>query len=406
MKAFLEKFYYGASWGGLLRITFWTAFFIWLAGHYAPPPPKPSLVYLGVAATKQVRLVATIPEDPRYVSFPPKQEGTNIYWVQDSTVAVHHPDPDEPRVDLDTVLVPTYVLDILHSFAGRKDIGFDVNAQPYLGGVEFYSAAAAAIAAKPDMIVISVSPFNLFTSHEIIQRPAHLSRASSLWAKHPQSWGWMLFLPSPANHLWALAGQWLPLVRDASLYKGFIDRLAYRLPKQVWPQRVKQSRDIGGVGRRIVFWFCEGNLKEECPSFFTPEGKTRDMLIWYREKLRAADIAGTGITRSAWEKSLEILRDSGIPTLIYNIPVGNFISAPETYANLPKIEAILKESAEKYKGTNVQIIPAIPDEIVKTVRFRYGDSEHLAQEGHFPRFLAEQIWAVMKEKNIGGKHAH
>ena len=393
---------YKASWGGLARIALWAAFFLWLAGTLAPEPPPPSSRYLGIAETKQVRMVATIPEDPRYVEFPPQRKGLNIYWVSDSTVAVHHATDAAPLVELDTALVPTFAVKNLQNFLGRQDVFVDVNAQPYLGGVEFYSAAAAAIAAKPDLIVLTVSPFNQLTSHEIVQRPAHLSRASALWARHAKSWPWLFFIPSPANNLWGALGQRFLLIRDASLYKSYLDKFFDKLPHA---EKSDNIRTLGGVGRRLVFWFCEGLIKQECPDYFYAGGKKQDMLVWYREKLRVSDIDGKGLTQDAFGKSLEILKDSGIPTLVYQIPVGNFVSAPDTYANLPKFDAILETARAKYAGTNVHIIAKLPDDITRTVRFRVGDSEHISFEGQYPGYIAEQIWNILQQSTGAPAHA-
>lgn len=389
----MPRFAYDASWPGLLRIAAWTALFVWLAGTLAPPLKHELQPKKG--ETAEARLVATIAEDPRYINTLPRAPGFNIQWVMDSTAGIFIPHPEVPQTSIGYKLIPAVVVEELKAAVPDEKFTFDVSVRPYLGGVEFYSAAAAAIAARPDMIVMSVSPFNLLDSHEIVQRTAHLSRASALWARHPQSWAWMPFIPSPANHLWALLGQHFTAIRDSSVHKGAIDALVFNM--RIRPPALQVIRFPEGVGRNLIFWICEGILKTGCPDYIYSGGKTQDMQLWYREKLKIADLDGKGLSRSAWNKSLEILHESGLPVFIYQIPTGNILQDKLAYDNLARFNQILEADAEKYKNTNVHIVSQVTKDVIDTVKFRYNDNEHLSEGGRFPAYLGQQIWHILQQ---------
>ena len=387
---------YKASYAGILRILCWTAFFLALASHFLPPITENGPFIANTKGT-HIRPVVTIPEDPRFIRDDlPALKGFNIAWIGDSTSAIYPPDKTIPDANYEEVkLVPAHVLGLLEKLASRKDINIDLNLQPGARSVESFSAVAAAIQSKPDLIVLSFNPVWTFEGYEIHKRQAHLNRASALWAHYTESWPWLALLASPANNLWALAAQPFKILRQSTLYKSYFTGLMPDFTKSRLP--VRDMDKLQHMRSGLVFWVCIGKMGNDCPKVMQPNNTDLDNKLWYRELFKLEDVDGEGFTWWAWRNKLAILRQSGIPTLIFDEPLGDDIKQdPEAYENLKRIQDILKDFRQKYNGTNIHIIDRIPEDIVKSATFRSDDSIHMVTEGKFDDYLAQQIWLMMK----------
>lgn len=391
-----------ATWGGIARIMLWALAFLYAAGALLPKPDEP-MPFMGGAATKDVRAVATIPEDPRFVRFPPRHAGLNIQWINDSTGAIFRTDPDMPFGGYtDTQLVAALARDAIAQKTG-SDIGIDANIQPDMGPVEMYSSVAAAIAQKPDMIVLSVSPYWVFNGYEIVKRQAHLNTAPALWAQHMASWPWLITLASPANNLWAMAAAHIPVIRDSSAYRGIVERRKMMLPQKLRPATAAGVDLSSGTRSTLGFWVCEGALKGDCDAIRDDSGKRVNLRTWYGQMMDISELDGHGMTQAAFAKTLSILHDSGIPSLVYRIPVPKEMTDnPGSRAQIDKIEAVMQAYAAQYKDSNIHIVPQVPEDIVATATFRENDnSAHMTDAGQYPAWLAGRVADILQERNTG-----
>lgn len=380
----------------------WALAFLYAAGALLPKPEEP-MPFMGGAATADARAVATIPEDPRFLRFPPRHAGLNIQWINDSTGAIFRADPDMPFGGYtDTKLVAALARNMIADKTG-SDTGIDVNVQPDMGPVEMYSSVAAAIAERPDMIALSVSPFWAFNGYEIIKRPAHLNSAPALWARHMASWPWLVTLASPANNLWAMAAAHIPVIRDSSAYKGIVERRKMMLPQKLRPATAAGVDLSSGTRSTLGFWVCEGALKGDCAAIRDDSGKRVNLRTWYGEMMDISDLDGRGMSQAALEKTLSILHDSGIPTLIYRIPVPRELTnTPGSRAKIDKIDSVMQAYQARYKDSNIHIVTQVPDDIVATATFRENDnSAHMTDAGQYPAWLAARVTEILKERNTG-----
>ncbi len=385
---------YKATWWGIVRIAFWVALFLTAASIYLPSAPE-NTPFEASPHNPRLRLTATIAEDPRFVLKLPRQEGVNIAWITDSSGAIFPPDKFVAEADYkDTKLIPSLVLDRLQKMGKQKDIGIDLNIQPGLRALENYSSAAAAIESKPDAIVMSFNPFWLMNGYEIHKRRAHLNRASALWAEHPPAWPWLVTMASPANNLWSALGRKYAIISDMGLYKGRIEALLPHIAPQ--PAAEPAGDKVQLIKSNVVFWACFGTLKEDCTKIIHPSGKGLDNRLWYREMLKLSDMNSMGLAADIWQKTIDMLIHSGIPSYIYMMPVGPDVKGDAAaYDKLQDFEAFLQDYAKRYEGTNIHITPRIPADIQKSIKFRPDDSAHVITPGKLDYYLAQQIWPII-----------
>lgn len=393
---------YKATWWGIIRIAFWVAFFLTAASLYLPSAPE-NVPFEASPRNPRLRLTATIAEDPRFMLKLPRQEGINIAWITDSSGAVFPADKYVAEAEYkDTKLIPSLALDRLQKLARTDNIGVDLSIQPGLRSLENYSSVAAAIESKPDMIVLSFNPFWLLNGYEIHKRRAHLNRASGLWAEHPPAWPWLLTLASPANNLWTALGSKYAIISDMSLYKGRIEAMLPRFPTpQAANKPAEQEDRVQLIKSNVVFWVCYGALREKCLPIVKPTGGV-DNKLWYREMLKLSDLQSYGMARDIWQKTLDMLAHSGIPTYIYMMPSGPDVKLDDAaYEKLQEMEKLLELSADRYKDTNVHITPRIPPDVLRTMKFRPDDSAHVITQGKFDHYLAQQIWHIIEQDKVG-----
>jgi hypothetical protein len=392
---------YKASPAGLARIFLWTLFFLWLAGALLPPASE-HVPFMENAKGTRLRPVATIVEDPRFIRDDLQPlPGRRIAWITDSTSAIFPPGRAiADAAYADATLVPALVLDLLNAPPRRADASIDLNIQLGMRSIESYSSVAAALLEKPDLVVLSFNPAWMLSRHEIHKRDAHLNRASSLWARHPESWAWLPLLASPANHAWAIGAQHLRILRQSALYKGRAEALLPAFsPGATGTAPEADAGKVQLVRSGVVFWVCFAALStEECGRIIRP-GAGLDNRLWYRELMKLADLGGDGFSGWAWRNTLVILRQSGIPTLIYAIPVpADLRDDPAAYEKMQRVHELLDKLRAEYEGTNIQIIPRIPPEVVKTARFRPDDGIHLVTPGKFDDYLADRIWHILQQQ--------
>jgi hypothetical protein len=120
--------------------------------------------------------------------------------------------------------------------------------------------------------------------------------------------------------------------------------------------------------------------------------------------LKLSDLGSYGMATDIWQKTLDMLAHSGIPTYIYMMPVGPDVKADEAaYEKLQEMEMKLEQSGVRYKGTNVHITPRIPPDVLRSMKFRPDDSAHVITPGRFDHYLAQQIWHIIGNHSQAGK---
>lgn len=396
------------SWGGLARVALWTVAFIALAGHLVPKPVE-TPPFAAAAHGSDLRLTAANFEDPRFTIPLPKRDGLTIGWVTDSTGALFPPDRAIAVADYkDARLMPAMVLEKLKHKLNRDDIYVDLDIQLGMRSLESYSAVAAAIEARPGMIVLDINPIWSFSPWEPFKRHAALNRGAGLWAQHMTSWPWLFTIASPANLLWGTLGMQFPAIRDGSAIYAGLSMPEHTQLKLARAKLAPAKKDDGKVQislGNIVFWMCFGTEADTCAKVAnTGEKKGINNKLWYREMLKYAIYDGNSLSQAATHKSLEILRDSGIPTLVYLAPMAPDVKDdPEAETALAGIRAHLAALAEEYKGTNVHIVPQVPAGLVSQSDFRDDDGVHLVNPGGFPAYLADEISLILGQRGAGGE---
>lgn len=396
---------FDATWGSIARILCWMVFFLLLPNLFLPQPTIKH-PFAESAGKADIRLVATIFEDPRFVeTLPPRGKGMTIAWVADSTGGLYPPDIAIGNAAYkDVTLIPALTLDRLKKKSGNADIGIDLNMQLGLRSVEAFSSLAAAIKARPAMIVMGFNPFWMFNGWEIHKRQAHLNRAAGLWASHVSAWPWLFSVASPANILWSAAGQYIGLIRDAGSYGDYLPLAPFSADA---PKSKKAAKPDGKTVQinmgSVVFWGCLARMRQECSTLFDKDMKKTNNRLWYRELAKMSD-PSSGFAPGAVDKMLEMLKDSGIPAFIYVIPTSQDVTEDkDAGARLADIRAHMRKLADRYKGGNVHILADIPKGMIDDSDFRADDAAHLEKPGVFPAFLADNILSVMKQHKLTEK---
>jgi hypothetical protein len=421
---------YKASWPGLFRIGFWCLLFLWAFGSFIPQPLPESVPSGRALAGTNVIPFQSFPNDSRGVreDVTPHRTKINIAWIADSGSLVTPQGKSLHGKNLETVraqgglffrqdvrYLPLLVAGRLRDKFGLTD--FDINLYLELGRRPFTTLlyTLQAIDDKPEAIVISLNPIWMFSSYQFYRIRESLAMAPTLLVSHPDLWQLIPLFVTPSQDLLALLGNRFRILREAPPYKRFLvlgknyvearpaDFLALNiaapwiLPKALVPLMEKQPP------RSLTQSSSKGRAASGNGTLISL--KAFPALVDFT----AAPTVDT-FSLQAFAAMVQALKNSGIPALIYTSPLDDpFYADADSREKLYRIKAYLAVVAKALEGTNVRIIPSLPEDVRKTIGFIPEDGFHQWNQGKLDTYLAGQIQGVLdkhlstQSKTIGPK---
>jgi hypothetical protein len=387
--------FYSPTWAGVCRSAAWCLVFLWLFGKLVPPLPEEPPLHELTDSTNVIPML-TIFDDHRTVreDYVADKRKRHIAWLSDSSATIIPPDQVIESADTrDMRLVPKMVSETLQKKYGLHD--FDVPLYLRLGmrPVDNLVFALQALKEKPDFIVMSVNHIWTFSHYQIANKTSSFNLAPSLWAHRPDLWPMILMFCSPSQNLWALAGDRFDIIREASPFKNHLEKK--------YGGDIPSPIALGVPKTNVHFWVVMNVLHGNEGPVATADGKIK-VNAMYREVINDnAPYDDASLAAGSFRRTVDILKESGIPVLIYAHPVSDyFYGFPETAKKIHETEDFLSKMGQELAGTNVRIISQVPEDVRKSIVFRKNDDFHADAPGKLNAFLAKEIWSMMKsEKN-------
>ncbi len=382
IKSALSQFIEDATWASLARVALWTVLFLCLFGvlfHVRQPDTTqaPSIVHMMLPNDINPFESATQQKNP---------DKTNIAWITDSTNVIMPAEFIWRFTDSSAYSnIATKVGDILDQTYGQHDININLYLQKGPGLANTLNGVFQALGTAPDMLIMSLNPTRIFNDYAAFIDTENyreiLGKNSLLWAAYPALRGWVFTFTQPSHLLWSVSGRHLPVIRNAYLYKkGF---LLYATSSWNLDFNALTRPPAQRLVNHETFWICADRAltKENCwPYIEALKRSTPDDLNTLSARIML--------------KTIDILKEQKIPTLLYLSPLYEEATRRQDEQSLEKykhMQQSLKALSDRYQGTSVQIIYALPENIRQTVRYKPFDLVHMTDPGQFDGFLASKI---------------
>ncbi len=393
LNEYSRKLKYHPTPAGLVRILFWTIFFLWLSTEFLPP------VKITGISRKHVKSTLVVPmrlnnNDPRwlrddFLAFP-ETGVTEVAWITGSSIVI--------RNQGKTRLLPELVGQNARNSHGleMKTYMYSQNARRLL---DTYTMVKDALLRKPDAMVIIINPFWEYNGKAIFFRPSVFNHGAQLWW-NKYDWPMQFMLTSPANHLYSTIGRQIPLVaarldyarllRKEVGWTAGIAQVDRGLKKHIRHQPRNKKR----LSQSLQFWIMHGDLAPHIGKL--DDGGQLDARAWQSTAISLADTHPDSWQDTLLHQLFESVRNSGIPTLVYLAPVSlamNETYAVSAYNSVSNAFHLLKL---EYEGETLKFIERFPKRIKETLVFR--DYLHLSSPGALPAYLSDQLLELITSK--------
>lgn len=391
---------YKATWFGLLRIAGWMVFFLFLAGVIIPRPPVDVPRQNQLEGTRVIPMNMD-PNDPRWVrndigAFP--QNGhKNIAWIAGSSVVYTETEKQGDRF----LRKVQYLPDKMNRLLEEKH---DIQANAYLyflraGRVlDTYTMVQDALARKPDAMVVVLNPFWIYNNKAVFNKISVFNRGAGLWW-NARDWTWQFALASPRSHLWSLMGQHFPVLASSHDYKIMIDEkaeamLGLQLSKENPPIIAREATDNNlSFNQSLMFWVLYRIYGGNTDYLYT-NGQI-NIPAWQSVAIGFSDTGANAFSDVIVRKLMDIIKNSGTPTLIYLAPVSPKMRISQLASDsYDKILKSLLDIKREYETENTRILIRFPKSVTDSLEFF--DLVHLINEGIMSDVLSEELLNIAR----------
>lgn len=396
----IEKLaFYKASWAGVLRIALWCILFLFLFGKLIPPVAEDVPLAKTVQGTPIIPMLTMI-SDSRSVrgDYKPDPKKVNIAWLSDSSgVMLDRGYSFQTMPEEGYRLVATQTVRRLQDAYGLKNLEVLLYLRLSSRSIDMLAFSLASLQIKPDIIVIPLNSIWSFSHYQVANRDRAMPLIATVFWHYPRLWPMLLSICPPVYYLWTFAGLHLDSIKQAHPFKKHLLK-SYGPLFNNGHGKQDEIFNLNDHVSNIPFWIIMNLLGGDKRPVTNEKGDLLSGLI-YHQVIRNNDPFKTNSWGAgAFRHMVDILKESGVPVLIYNWPPSETLrSDPKTLEGFNKTVAFLKQENEQLKGTNVKIIGDVPEDIRKTMRFIKSDDYHIHDEGKLDEYLAREIWLMLKE---------
>ena len=371
----------------LIRIVGWLLVGLVLIGYLWPAPHLSARqgVYNKKITNVHVRDVSLDPNDPRGFSLRRHRNSFTIAWIGASTLQSIKPGR--------YTFIPSDVQQLIPRIQGR-DVYVDMYFLSGARSVDVYAATQAAIAAKPDLIVLSLNPVWMFNDRAIQSWPNLDGIVATRGISDPGAWPLLASLVSPSDLALGEASRRLPAIRDRWSYAVEVRKQVGRLSPldtSTPPPRSKPSElgRIAAMGRPLEFW-----------SKYRPTSKAGVSLADRQLAFLAGGDPGTpSVNQLVTDRTLAALAASGIPTYVYVDAINQTaLRDPRVDAQLKRIEDGLKTIVDKHVSPNITVRWQSAARTLPPMEFN--DLAHIADDRPIAYYLARELCDRLKASDI------
>ena len=380
-----QRFGIGTTAGSFVRIHVWAIVFL-VAVSLVWPSHKEYFVAKGVRGNLSVRNVALDPNYPR--GFAPSPFGKDRFRIVWITGSEGHFRPKNQRLFL-----PIVVTKQLPMIDGRP-LGVDMY---FLSGIriaDIYFALLDAIKTKPDMIVVTLNPawaLNPISTHQWTQLD---SPAAVQLLSKPSSWPLAASLFSPSDLAWGVVDKAFRPLKDRNYNSQRIHRIvddfgpldrnglreASNAQKPTKSQRLSTMDTVG-------FWL----------QYRLHEPRDTQSLTWWAQMFEKSNEGRSALNKIILRAIAKELRDSKIPSLVYDAPVNNQWLARNKALDtaVSGVERQLEELRGSFTARNILFEPRTASRFLPPLQFR--DMVHLKEAGAMGPYLVRALCRLVAQ---------
>ncbi|MBI1216872.1 MAG: hypothetical protein GC185_13800 [Alphaproteobacteria bacterium] len=388
-------FGYEAGWQGVARACLWCLFFLVVAGGLAPHPAE-EIPFTKAAAGTPVVPMVTIADDHRLIREDVKRdpEKLDILWISDSSGVLIAADKDFVTAgEDDTRILPAFVARDLQDRYGLKNFTIHFYAQLGMHPVDKLIFTLEALRRKPDLIVMPINPFYDFSHYKVMGQNAPLQLAPRAFADRPALWPLGLAIVSPSNGLLTLAGDRLRVICEAGPIKREVERNLLSRFSLLTHGNAGEEAKFDSPLNNVGFWIAYELLGGDVSRITGRDGKPSQQMLNQRVMESGSPLLRHSLATESTRRVMDYLRQSGIPALLYTMPLGDpYYLSPSSANALGNIRDYLRAENRAHEKGTLRLIPEIPANIRRTITFRPGDNTHITEPGAFDDYLARQIW--------------
>lgn len=250
--------------------------------------------------------------------------------------------------------------------------------------MDVYNATSAAIASKPDLIMVDLNAFWVFNDLAVQEWDALNSPAFDNMVKDPANWPLLAALDSPQDVALAVAGSHLSSVRDRWSYAQQLNAELAKLSPLELPSAASVTKQDPPTGlARINAWSVPLNFWVYYRRLFPPNASVDQTQV---ALLRAEGKPGPTMSGTITSTMLGALAKSKIPSVAYLSPVApSALTNPTNNAALSSVEQRLKQLAGKYRGSDLLVRWQSAERFLTGLTF--GDLAHMTNSRPMVRYL-------------------
>jgi len=248
-----------------------------------------------------------------------------------------------------------------------------------------------------------LNPFWALNDKALFSSSMVFGHATEFWWNR-RDWFRQFLLVPPRAHLWSFLGRRFPSIRKQFDYKRQLvaqvqrhlgTEAAEALKTLAQPANAGRRKEAGHVTykRAIVFWVAQRLCRDSFASLITQNGL--NLALFEACALAASEVDRATLATRTLRDTLRLLRDSGIPTLVYVAPVAPALSSdPAFAAAYRRVRKRLSTLGSEYRGPTLLFEAEFPAQVRASLVF--DDYLHLTDPGALPYHLRDRI-VTMKE---------
>ena len=382
--ALLDRRFGGAGAGplSLLRIAAWTVLGLLLLGaaFHAAPVRLNASPYNRKIASPLVRDVTLDKNDPRGFQTRKDKSAFTIAWVGPSTLQ---------SIGKRYSFIPADVRDRIPEVNGKRvkiDMYFMSGARVY----DIYAATLAALASKPDMIIVDLNPIWIFNEVAVQAWDNLDGRVFPYAVQDAGAWPLIAAFDSPEDVALGLASHKLSALHDRWSYAQTLrEKIDSWNPLTIptvtprpgtAPSPLSKLQGVAQKGAPLFFW----QAYRPAPG---PRGSRAQGQLTL---LRQSDVDGGTVNDLVVNRLFAAMSAAKIPAFAYVPPVNpEFLAEPGADETLGGIERRIREIAAEHRS------PTLYVQNESAVRFlppmKFNDLAHLAEDGPFVTYLSDLI---------------
>jgi hypothetical protein len=383
-----RRFGVGTTAASFVRMHVWAVVFLIVLAQ-ALPSHDAKIVVSRFRKNIAVQNVALGPNDARgFAKSPFGKDRFRIAWITGSEGHLIDKSYSE--------FVPNLVARNLPRIGGRR-IGVDVYLINAMRVGDIYFSLLDAIESKPDMIVVSLNPawaLNPIATHQWTQLD---SRAAVQLLSEPPSWPLAAKLLSPSDLAFGIGDKAFRPLRERSYYSrrihnvvddfGPLDRKG--AAQAALAEKPTESQRILGM-LTVDFWFTH--------RFHEPRavGPVR-----WSQWIEKSNQGNSVLNRSILRAIAKELRDSGIPSYVYDAPVNSqwLATSKPLGAAVRGVEQQLERLRGNFTAPNILYQPITATRSLPPLVFR--DVVHLKRAGPMGPYLARELCRLVAQVGDG-----